>query len=58
MTEIEFTEQEVYDMANGFRYPAEIRAKFVAALPPEPCGHVCPCTSDDECPHDCDCEAS
>ena len=57
MTEIEFTEQEVYDMANGFRYPAEIRAKFVAALPPDPCGHICSCTSD-ECPHGCPYEES
>lgn len=21
------------------------------------CGHTCPCTSDDECPHFCTCDA-
>ena len=57
MITIDFTKQEAYDMANSFRYPAEIRAKFVAALPPEPCGHICSCTSD-ECPHGCPYEES
>lgn len=56
MTDIEFTDDEIAAMASGYAYPAEIRAKFVAALPPEPCPHTCPCTSDDECPHDCPCE--
>jgi hypothetical protein len=56
MTDIEFTDEEVSAMAWGYTYPAEIRAKFVDALPPEPCGHRCGCTSDMECPHyDCPC---
>jgi len=58
MTEIEFTDDEIAAMAYGYSYDAAIRAKFVAALPPEPCGHVCSCTSDDECPHECPCEES
>ena len=55
MISIEFTEDEVAAMAFGYVYDGTIRAKFIDALP-EPCGHTCPCTSDDECPHDCDCE--
>jgi len=57
MTEIEFTDEEIAAMAYDYSYDAAIRAKFVAALPPEPCGHICSCTSD-ECPHGCPYEES
>ena len=32
---ISFTRDEVQTMVEGYRFPAEIRAKFEAALPPE-----------------------